>query len=127
MTKEKSILKSPWFYVSLFVLLILFYLVIPRPPTSPGIYDDFAKCLTKAGAIMHGTDWCPHCKNQKAMFGSSFRFVNYVNCDKEKETCLRAGVDGYPTWTIRGKNYAGVQALEKLSALTNCSLKPVKK
>ena len=91
-------------------------------PSEPGQYDDFATCLSEAGIIMHGTDWCSHCQAQKAMFGSSFDYVNYVNCDFNKETCLIAGVTGYPTWTIDGQNYPGQQPLAKLASLSGCAL-----
>ena len=89
---------------------------------APDKYDDFAECLTGNGIIMYGTDWCPHCKDQKTMFGRSFRYINYVNCDSERLECDAAGVSGYPTWFISGSNYPGTQSLEQLSKLSNCSL-----
>ncbi len=96
----------------------LFYLWI----NIPGAYDDFAKCLTNNGAVMYGTDWCHVCKDQKALFGKSFDYVNYKNCDASKSECDAAGVSGYPTWRINGTNYVGLQSLEKLASLTDCSL-----
>jgi thiol-disulfide isomerase/thioredoxin len=35
--------------------------------TSPGKYDEFAKCLTDNGAKFYGAFWCPHCQAQKKM------------------------------------------------------------
>src|SRR5579859_4804934 len=43
-------------------------------------YDAFAKCLASKQAKMYGLYWCPHCADQKAMFGSSFHYVPYVEC-----------------------------------------------
>ncbi|MFH1400946.1 MAG: hypothetical protein ABIH41_05485, partial [Nanoarchaeota archaeon] len=37
--------------------------------------DDFARCLTQSGATMYGASWCPHCNDQKEMFGSSVHLV----------------------------------------------------
>jgi glutaredoxin len=88
----------------------------------PNISDDFAKCLTSKGAVMYGTEGCPHCKEQKEMFGESFKYVNYVECSKNLALCEQMGVTGYPTWIINGVQYSGAQSLEKLSELTGCLL-----
>ena len=43
----------------------------------PGLYDNFAKCLTEKGAVMYGAmDWCKFTQAQKAMFGKSFKYIN---------------------------------------------------
>lgn len=79
---------------------------------SPGKYDKFAKCLTEKGAVMYGEDWCHNTNGQKAMFGKSFKYINY-----EVKTDLRIR----PTWVIDGKSYETVQSFERLSALTGCN------
>src|SRR5579885_3423480 len=43
-------------------------------------YDAFAKCLTTKQAKMYGAFWCPHCAEQKEMFGSSFKYAPYIEC-----------------------------------------------
>ena len=83
--------------------------------------DYFAQCITDAGAIMYGTEWCPHCKNQKAVFGDSFIFIEYVDCDLNQKKCVEAGIKGFPTWIIDGKPYSGEQPLYRLRELTGCS------
>ena len=42
--------------------------------------DDFARCLTRAGARFYGTSWCPHCAAQRRMFGTAFNRIAYVEC-----------------------------------------------
>ncbi|MBR9683089.1 hypothetical protein GOV03_00955 [Candidatus Woesearchaeota archaeon] len=84
--------------------------------------DALAKCLTEKGIKMYGTEWCPHCKNQKELFGDSFKQVDYIDCDKRKSECAQAGIKGYPTWIIEGEKYPGVQQLGKLATLSNCRL-----
>ncbi|RMF92246.1 MAG: hypothetical protein D6734_12750 [Candidatus Schekmanbacteria bacterium] len=111
--------KSTIIILGIIIAIIMFLLTMPRA----GPYDSFADCISKSGAIMYGTDWCPHCKAQKKMFGNSFRKINYINCDVEKNKCLVQGISGYPTWDIGGKKYEGTQPLEKLSVLTGCSIK----
>ena len=71
---------------------------------------------------MYGTDRCPHCAEQKELFGESFKFVQYVNCDYESERCSEAGVTSIPAWLINGEKYVGVQSLEKLADLSECQL-----
>ena len=51
-----------------------------KEDNSPGQYDAFAQCLKDKGAIFYGAFWCPHCQNQKAMFGKSVQFLPYVEC-----------------------------------------------
>lgn len=93
-------------------------------PDEAGANDAFAQCLTRAGAVMYGTDWCPHCQAQKAQFGPSFRYVQYVNCDANRAACDAAGVTGFPTWVFPdgGEALAGEQSLATLAARTGCLL-----
>lgn len=86
-----------------------------------GNYNTFAECIGSK-ATMYGTEWCPHCKNQKAMFGSSFANVDYVDCDIQKQSCLENAIRGYPTWVIDGEQYSGEQSLDRLAELTGCPL-----
>jgi len=87
-----------------------------------GKYDAFAQCLTEKEVVMYGTDWCSHCQNQKAMFGSSFEYVDFVDCEISNLVCSNAGIKGYPTWNIEGNNYPGEQSFNRLSELSGCKL-----
>ena len=83
----------------------------------PGPYDNFAKCIAEKGAVMYGAlDWCKYTQAQKAMFGKSFKFVNY------REYNELPGIKKTPTWVINGAWYENVQSFDKLSALTGCKL-----
>ncbi|MEK7611145.1 MAG: thioredoxin domain-containing protein [Patescibacteria group bacterium] len=72
----------------------------------------FAEYLTEKGVVMYGAYWCSHCQNQKQMFGSAFQYITYVECTKETEKCVAAGVKGYPTWIFPKADKAGVDKLE---------------
>lgn len=92
-------------------------------------YDSFAKCLASRQAKMYGLYWCPHCADQKAMFGSSFHYVPYVECanpddpHQEAAACKAAGVKLFPSWQFGNEPpKEGVQPLEALSQKTGCSL-----
>jgi hypothetical protein len=91
-------------------------------------YDGFAKCLAAKQAKMYGLYWCPHCAEQKAMFGKAFRYVPYVECAIKGSrdlapACSAAGVKLFPSWQF-GANppKEGVFPLEELSDKTGCSL-----
>ena len=84
--------------------------------------DKFAQCLTEKGVQMYGTEWCSHCKNQKKLFGSSFEFIDYIDCDEDRAECVKAEVTGYPTWRVNGQNYPGEKSLERLGNLGGCEL-----
>lgn len=115
-------MKKHIFYVLVIILVLFIIYGTANLITTPGKYDEFAKCLTEKGVIMYGTDWCPHCRNQKAMFGKSFRYVNYVNCEVEKAKCDIAGIRAYPTWIINGKTYLGTRDLIELANLSGCRI-----
>ena len=91
-------------------------------------YDSFAECLTSKQVKMYGLYWCPHCADQKAMFGGAFRHVSYVECaikgSKElAPECKAAGVKLFPSWQF-GTNppEPSVLSLKNLSDRTGCSL-----
>ena len=83
----------------------------------PGQYDNFAKCLTERGAVMYGAmDWCKFTQGQRAMFGKSFKYINYREFNQLKE------IKKTPTWVINGEWYENAQSFDKLAALTGCKL-----
>ena len=95
---------------------------------APGKFDEFAKCLNDKGAVFYGAFWCPHCKNQKASFGKSVDYLNYVECStpdgrgRTKE-CEDKKIKGYPTWEFAdGSRESGELTLEKLAEKTSCEL-----
>jgi len=62
--------------------------------------DVFAQCLTEKGWAMYGAVWCSHCKEQKDLFGESFKFVKYIECPDNIQLCTDKKVVGYPTWIV---------------------------
>ena len=102
-------------------------------PEGPGKYDEFAQCLKDKGAVFYGAWWCPHCADQKKLFGSSQKLLPYVECYNYPDTknplpiCVDKKIEGYPTWDLAdgtrlpNENGAGV-TLETLAARTSCVL-----
>ena len=81
-----------------------------------------AKHLTASGAKMYSAFWCPHCYEQKQLFGKeAFKSITSVECDPmgknpQPEACSAAKIQSYPTWKINGETLSGAQVLDKLAA-----------
>lgn len=92
----------------------------------PSPYVAFAQCLSDKGATVYEAWWCPHCQDQKAMFGSAAKYLNTVECGTargqiSKELC--PDVRATPTWTdAEGNSYEGARSLENLGELYGCEL-----
>ena len=80
-----------------------------------------AEHLSEIDAKMYGAFWCPHCWEQKQLFGKeAAKKILYIECAEEgvnaqPEVCRAAGVNGYPTWKIQGATYANRLTLEELT------------
>lgn len=113
---------------ALFVGALFFVMwYFSRPVLPYGNLDSFAQCLAEKKVAMYGTYSCLHCQTEKARFGSSFKYVPYVECTEETQKCISAGVEAYPTWVLQdGTKLVGEQGLEKLSEASGCPL-PVEK
>lgn len=80
------------------------------------------KCLTEKWATFYGTEWCSHCKNQKALFWAAMPVVPFVDCDKNKEKCTAAWIQWYPTWVFEdGSKLEWSQQLAVLAQKSNCA------
>lgn len=116
------------FWLIIGVLFIAFVAWLIMAPAKPGRLDAFASCIKESGATFYGAFWCPHCQNQKAMFGASAKLLPYVECSTpdgrgQLPICLEAGVKSYPTWKFGTSTVeTGEVSLERLSELTNCPI-----
>ena len=83
-----------------------------------------AQHLTQQGVKMYGAFWCPHCQNQKQLFGKEASSqIDYVECDPtgknpRPDLCKASGIQGFPTWEIEGKLYQGEKTLTELADLS---------
>lgn len=83
-----------------------------------------AQHLTAVGAKNYSAYWCPHCHEQKELFGKqAVSEIDYVECDPggqnpRPQLCQAAQIQGYPTWIINGEQYPGVRSLSELAALS---------
>lgn len=83
-----------------------------------------ANHLKQIDAKMYGAYWCPHCHEQKQLFGKTAASqFNYVECDPggvnpQPDLCKTAGVQSYPTWEINGQLHPGTKDLPTLAQLS---------
>jgi uncharacterized membrane protein len=90
----------------------------PEDPYTRGL----AERLAESGAVFYGASWCPHCQEQKALFGASQERLPYVECSPSgprgavASSCISAGVRTYPTWVFSdGSRVSEVISLRDLA------------
>jgi uncharacterized membrane protein len=80
-----------------------------------------AEHLTSKGAVMYSAWWCPHCNDQKQLFGKEAADrLTIVECaadgrDSQTQRCAAKGIQGFPSWEIDGKLDSGVKSLQQLA------------
>lgn len=98
--------------------------------TSSTAEIELAKHLKQIGAKMYGAYWCPHCHDQKELFGKEAAAIYpYVECapdgvNSKTEVCQEIAPKiekqtgqnfGFPTWEIKGQYLTGTQSLTDLA------------
>lgn len=118
-------------------LVCSLFLVGCSSTPSGGQTDDealaIAKCIDDKGAKMYGAFWCPHCADQKKMFGKEAeKYMPYNECDARGENpvteeCLTLDVKSYPTWIFADNSrLVGAIPLTELQEKTDCSAEELK-
>ena len=84
----------------------------PTGPEDPTVRA-LAEHLADEGVLFYGASWCPHCQEQKRLFGASADRLPYIECSPagpgtpQAPSCTSAGVQSYPTWIINGRATVG--------------------
>jgi uncharacterized membrane protein/glutaredoxin len=99
---------------------------MPPPVTSVSTPSTLALAehLTQSGAVMYSAYWCPHCHEQKELFGKEASAnLKVIECaadgvNNQKALCDRKNLEGFPTWEINGKLDSGVKSLASLAELS---------
>ncbi len=83
-----------------------------------------AEHLSGSGAVMYSAYWCPHCHEQKELFGKEATAkLKVIECaadgvNNQKALCDSKNLEGFPTWEINGKLDSGVKPLARLAELS---------
>ena len=73
---------------------------------------------------MYSAYWCPHCHDQKQLFGKeAVKELKVVECakdgkDNNYKLCQTKGIEGFPSWEINGEIYSGTRDLNDLAIIT---------
>ena len=96
---------------------------VPIPVTSESTPATLALAqhLTSGGARMYSAYWCPHCHEQKELFGKQATAkLTIIECapdgrNSQTALCESKKIQGYPSWEINGKLDSGVKSLQELA------------
>ncbi|MBU0668356.1 hypothetical protein KJ951_01215 [Patescibacteria group bacterium] len=86
-----------------------------------------AQCLQQKGAKLYGAYWCPHCADQKKIFGEDINYINYIECDPrgenaQPEECAAQKITSFPTWVFAdGERLIGTRNLDELAEKAGCN------
>ncbi len=86
---------------------------------------NFAKYLSDNNIVMYSAYWCPHCNDQKQLFGKeAVEELIIVECAKDGKNnkyklCQNKGIEGFPSWEINNQIYTGSMSLNELAEMTN--------
>ncbi len=125
---QKYTIKKIISWVLVLVVIGVAIYALVRYAKTPGPLDQFATCLKDSGTKFYGAFWCPHCQNQKSMFGKSQKNLPYIECSTpdssgQTQICIDNKIEGYPTWEFpNGERLSGEVPLATLAEKTNCTL-----
>lgn len=119
-----------WAFITLGVIVTasLYFLMGARD--KPDGLEAFAQCVREKRARFYGAFWCPHCQEQKSLFGTAQRWLPYVECStpdgrSQVALCQNNGIHEYPTWAFAdGSREPRALSLSRLAEKTGCPLPP---
>lgn len=97
---------------------------IPVTTASTPATIALADHLTASGAVMYSAYWCPHCHDQKQLFGKEASAkLKIVECapdgrNSQAALCASKNIQGFPSWEIKGKLDSGQKSLAQLAAMS---------
>tara|TARA_Y100001968_G_scaffold45599_1_gene35638 strand:+ start:15234 stop:16175 length:942 start_codon:yes stop_codon:yes gene_type:complete len=86
---------------------------------------ELAKHLTSIGAVSYSAYWCPHCHDQKELFGKeAVSKLLLIECaadgkNNQARLCQEKEIQAFPSWEINGEILSGVRSLNELADLSN--------
>lgn len=91
---------------------------------------DLAEHLETSGAKFYGASWCPHCQQQKQVFGAAAKRLPYVECapngqrGERSTACIAQDIRNYPTWIIGGQRFERAMTPDLLARYSGYAAAP---
>jgi hypothetical protein len=83
-----------------------------------------AQCLDNLETELYGGKYCPDCEKQLTLFGTSIRFLNYIECEtstqKEITDPKCKNLRDIPAWYINKSIHYGYKNISQLQELSGC-------
>ncbi len=84
--------------------------------------NNFKKCLSEQEIILYiNTEKVSGTLNDIELI-QYFEYIKIKNCFRDKDTCIRDGVNSFPTWIIRDNKINRDITSEELSEISRCKL-----
>jgi len=120
---------GPWFMKTIpsgIVIVLALHFYYSGTPGTPAAAEDpklssLVDHLVKIDAKFYGAFWCPHCKEQKRLFGASADRLPYIECSPhgrrgpQSVKCQARRIRTYPTWIIDNRRYPRFLTLRLLA------------
>ena len=111
-------MKKNWItWLVILGVIIIAIVALATKNSAPETSEEIAKCIGEK-SILYVQLGCYACEAQKDLFGENYKYLNLVDCFYEKEKC--SGIEGTPTWEIKGEKYKRIQSIQELQELTGC-------
>jgi len=112
--------KSGWInWVIIVAILGIAFFIISKPAPAPQTEEEAAICIGEK-SLLYVQLGCPHCEDQKELFGEYYKHLNVIDCFYERDKC--SAISATPTWVIGFKELQGVQSIETLMKETGCEI-----
>ncbi len=81
--------------------------------------EKIVKCIAEKATLYVSTG-CPHCQTQKNVFGEMVELLNIIDCTKDSNKCVEAGITNIPTWIFNDTYVKGSYKIDELKEMMGC-------
>jgi len=125
--RDKKNKRSKFINASMIILIIImsFFAIIKinsseeKEKLSQEGIQNLINELNDKNITLYGMSWCPHCKDQKSLFGENIDELDYIDCDiSPDDICKELSV--VPVWiTPDEKIFVGQMSLSEIERISS--------
>jgi hypothetical protein len=79
-----------------------------------------ARCLSGKNVSLYSSAFSADSYQQKKGFGTAYRFLNVIDCDKSDHLCENMTLEELPIWDINGQRLSGFMTFDELKNVSGC-------